>query len=73
MVYSSIQTANEYLEKNSNLYSAAAGELVFQPGELRDAKAFVEYFFKTYRGSEELPALDMDSAAIKSEKKKSGF
>jgi hypothetical protein len=73
VVYSSIQTANEYLEKNSNLYSAAAGELVFQPGELRDAKAFVEYFFKTYRGSGELPALDMDTAAIKTEKKKSGF
>ncbi len=73
VVYSSIQVANEYIEQKSNLYSAAAGELVFQPGELRDAKAFAEYFFKTYRGSGELPALDMDTAALKTEKKKSGF
>jgi hypothetical protein len=72
-VYSSMEKINQFIVQNTNLYSAGPSEVVFSPGEMRDAKAFLETFVKTYMGNAEIPALDPESASLKSEKKKTGF
>jgi hypothetical protein len=70
-VYSSMESANRWIEDNTNFYSADQEETLFSPARLSDAKGFIERYVKTYIGAEEIPELDMETAATKG--KKSGF